>query len=81
MVSQSTRYSEIRSALEGALPSVVESFYPIDRYVDDSLGEDMSLTLRFVIVPREKALEESDISSIMEDILKILQEKCGARLR
>lgn len=82
VVSQSTGYSEIRSALlEGGLPAVVESFYPIDRYVDDSLGEDMSLTLRFLIVPREKALEESEINSIMEDILRILQEKCDARLR
>jgi len=81
VVSQTAPYSWIRSALEETIPDIVESFYPIDRYVDDSLGDDMSLTIRFVIVPREKALEESEINSIMENILKTLQEKCDARLR
>ncbi|BBG66141.1 phenylalanyl-tRNA synthetase beta chain [Hydrogenimonas sp.] len=81
VIPQSTPYSAIRAALEGHLPAVVENFYPIDRYVDESLGEDMSLTLRFVIVPRERALEESEINGVMEEILERLQKRCDARLR
>ena len=81
VVPQTIAYSQIREALDGRIADAVENFYPIDRYVDDSLGGDMSLTLRFVIVPHKKALEESEINAIMEDILKILQDKCDARLR
>ncbi len=81
VVPQSMPYSDIRHALENELPDIVEKFYPIDRYVDETLGEDMSLTLRFALVPRERSLEESQISEIMEDLLQTLQKKCGARLR
>ncbi len=81
VVSQSVSYSDIRMALKESLPEIVEKFYPIDRYVDDSLGEKMSLTLRFVIVPYERVLEESEINSVMEEILKTLQTRFDARLR
>ncbi|MCF6201826.1 MAG: phenylalanine--tRNA ligase subunit beta, partial [Hydrogenimonas sp.] len=81
VVPQSTRYSAIRSILEETLPPIVESFYPIDRYVDDSLGDDMSLTLRFLIAPIERSLEESEINAIMDEILRTLESRCGAKLR
>ncbi|WP_456403310.1 phenylalanine--tRNA ligase subunit beta [Hydrogenimonas sp.] len=81
VVPQSTPFLQIRTALEKELPAEVERFYPIDRYVDESLGEDMSLTLRFLLSTHEKTLEESEINAIMEEILKTLQTCCNARLR
>jgi len=81
VVPQSMRYSQIRHALEGKLPEEVQRFYPIDRYVDESLGENMSLTLRFLISSMEKTLEENEINAIMEEVLKLLQETCQAKLR
>ncbi len=81
VVPQSMAYSEISGILKEELPDIVEKFYPIDRYVDEALGENMSLTLRFVITPQEKSLEESEINAIMEKILETLQKKCDVRLR
>ncbi len=81
VLPQSTPFLDIRRALETEIPEIVDRYYPIDRYVDEELGENMSLTLRFVIAPRERSLEESEINSIMEKILKTLQVKCDARLR
>ncbi|WP_201353509.1 phenylalanine--tRNA ligase subunit beta [Hydrogenimonas urashimensis] len=81
VVPRTTLFTQIREALEGSLPQEVQNFYPIDRYTDESLGEEMSLTLRFLISSMEKTLEESEINAIMDRILKTLQEKCQARLR
>ncbi len=81
VVPQSMPFVRIRSALEKKLPAEVERFYPIDRYVDESLGEDMSLTLRFLLSTHDRTLEESEINAIMEEILETLQTSCDARLR
>jgi phenylalanyl-tRNA synthetase beta chain len=81
VVPQTMSYTEIRSALEGHLPETVKQFYPIDRYVDESLGDLMSLTLRFVISSMEKTLEEGEINAIMDEVLKRLETACGAKLR
>jgi phenylalanyl-tRNA synthetase beta chain len=74
-------YTHIKEALEGNLSESVKQFFPIDRYVDESLGERMSLTLRFIISSMEKTLEESEINAIMDDVLKILEKRCEAKLR
>ena len=74
-------YTQIRRALEEDLPHEIQRFYPIDRYTDESLGDDMSLTLRFLISSMEKTLDENEINVIMDKVLKILQKKCQARLR
>jgi phenylalanyl-tRNA synthetase beta chain len=81
VVPQSLPYEAIKKALASALPPEVKTFYPIDRYVDETLVDEMSLTIRFVISPFEKTLSESEINAIMDDILKLLETKCGAKLR
>ncbi|WP_300362414.1 phenylalanine--tRNA ligase subunit beta [Hydrogenimonas sp.] len=81
VVPQSTTYTAIREALEGKLPETVQKFFPIDRYTDEKLGDEMSLTLRFIISSMEKTLEESEINAIMDKALKLLTEACEARLR
>ncbi len=81
VVPQSLPYAKIRRTLEGKLPEVVERFYPIDRYVDESLGEDVSLTLRFQLSSMQKTLEEREINAVMEEVLQLLEQSCGAKLR
>ncbi|WP_456381166.1 phenylalanine--tRNA ligase subunit beta [Hydrogenimonas sp.] len=81
VVPQNLAYTDIRKALEGVLPETVQRFFPIDRYVDESLGENMSLTLRFLISSMEKTLEENEINAIMDEVLETLQRKCQAKLR
>ncbi|WP_456322400.1 phenylalanine--tRNA ligase subunit beta [Hydrogenimonas sp.] len=81
VVPQSTTYALIEKALASALPAEVKTFYPIDRYVDDALGDMMSLTIRFVISSMEKTLDENEINAIMEKILDLLQDNFKATLR
>ena len=52
------------------------NFYPIDIY---DLGENNSLTIRFVI-QSEKTLTDEEINAIIEKILKALNDK-GIELR
>jgi phenylalanyl-tRNA synthetase beta chain len=81
VVPKETRYSQVREALEGRLPETVQRFFPIGIYEDESLGGDMSLTLRFVISSMEKTLEDQEINAIMEQALELLEKACGAKLR
>ncbi|WP_456450457.1 phenylalanine--tRNA ligase subunit beta [Hydrogenimonas sp.] len=81
VVPQSTTYAQVREALDGRLPELVERFFPIALYHDESLGEEMSLTLRFVISSLEKTLEEQEINAIMDEALALLEKCCGAKLR
>jgi phenylalanyl-tRNA synthetase beta chain len=80
-VPETLTYAQVRRALNEALPKEVRRFFPIDLYRDEKLGNEMSLTLRFMIASMEKTLEEAEINAMMERILSILQTACGARLR
>jgi phenylalanyl-tRNA synthetase beta chain len=53
----------------------------VDRYVSETLGDQMSLTLRFVLQSEDKTLEEEDITAAMESILNGLREELGVSLR
>ncbi len=81
VVRDSVAYGTIAAAIETARSAEVIRFYPVDRYKDASLGENSSLTLRFVLQSLEKTLEEEDITSAMESILGALQTEVGAVLR
>lgn len=81
VVSKSTTYETIKSVIEKHAPAQVRRFYPVDRYVSEALGEQMSLTLRFVLQSDEKTLEEEDITSAMEGVLNALSSELGAALR
>jgi len=56
-------------------------FYPVDKYSDKTLGDNMSLSLRFVLQSNEKTLEEEDITQAMDKILAILESELGIGLR
>ena len=81
LVPQSTLYEEIKSVIDEAKSKEIVRFYPVDRYQDEKLGDQMSLTLRFMLRSDEKTLEEEDIVSAMDGILEALQEKMGIGLR
>ncbi|WP_353662927.1 phenylalanine--tRNA ligase subunit beta [Hydrogenimonas sp. SS33] len=81
VIPKEVTYTRIKEALEGALPPTVERFFPIARYEDETLGERVSQTLRFIISSMEKTLEESEINAIMQKALERLEKECGATLR
>ncbi len=81
IMPKSMRYEEVKQAIEACnLPELIR-FYPVDKYSDASLGEDMSLSIRFVLQSDEKTLEEEDITSVMDTILEKLKTELGIGLR
>jgi len=81
VIPKSLRYAELRKVIQDAQSSEVIRFYPVDTYESEELGENMSLTLRFMLQSEEKTLEEEDITSSMDSILSALNEELGIALR
>lgn len=81
LVSQELPYATLKSVIEKHLAATVRRFYPVDRYASEALGDQVSLTLRFVLQSDEKTLEEEDINGAMEWILNGLKEELGVTLR
>ena len=81
VIPEAMAYSEIAKVIEANKHTDVIRYYPVDRYRDESLGENVSLTLRFVLQSHEKTLEEEDITSAMGGILGALENELGLALR
>jgi phenylalanyl-tRNA synthetase beta chain len=78
---QSLDYSEIQKVIEECKTQQIVRYYPIDKYIDYRLGDNASITIRFVLQSLEKTLDEEDINSNMNTILNALNEKLGLILR
>ena len=74
-------YEKVKSVIEANATDELIRFYPVDRYTDETLGENMSLSLRFVLQSEEKTLEEEDITSAMDTLLDALKNELGIGLR
>lgn len=81
VIEKSLSYYEVAKVLNGLKLSLVKDIYPVDIYEDEKLGDKKSLTIRFFIQSMEKTLEESDIESVMEEIMSTLEKECNAQLR
>jgi len=74
-------YEIVKGAIEKSSSNELVRFYPVDKYSDESLGENMSLSIRFVLQSFEKTLEEDDITSSMDNVLEVLKNDLGIGLR
>jgi len=74
-------YEKVKNVIQESASKELIRFYPVDKYSDESLGDMMSLSLRFVLQSAQKTLEEDDITSSMETILTALQSELGIGLR
>ena len=81
IMPKSMSYEKVKSVIESNASKELIRFYPVDRYMDDTLGEDLSLSIRFVLQSTEKTLEEDDITSSMDAILEALKNDLGIGLR
>jgi len=81
VMPESMAYEQIAAVIASSKSAEVICFYPVDRYNDAALGENVSLTLRFVLQSPEKTLEEEDITSAMGGILGALENELGLALR
>lgn len=74
-------YEKVKNVIKAHASEELIRFYPVDRYSDESLGENMSLSIRFMLQSNDKTLEEEDITSSMDAILKALGSELGIGLR
>ena len=81
VVDKSLSYYEVAKVLNTIELSMLRDSYPVDIYEDETLGDKKSLSIRFFIQSIEKTLEESDIETVMNTIMRTLESKCGATLR
>ncbi len=78
---KSLKYKEIKDVINGINDKNIKQFNLIDIYNDEKLGENESLTIRFVLQNDEKTLEEEDITKSMDGVLKALEEKLSITIR
>lgn len=81
IVPNEMSYESIKNVIENLNITELIRFYPVDKYSDQDLGENASLSLRFVLQSFEKTLEEEDITSVMNRILDTLNSELGIGLR
>ncbi len=81
IMPRSMSYEKVKRAIDSCSIAELIRFYPVDKYSDASLGENMSLSIRFVLQSNEKTLEEEDITSAMDTILEKLNSELGIGLR
>lgn len=81
VIPKDLKYAQLAEVISQAQSEEVVRFYPVDTYESEALGDQMSLTLRFMLQSEEKTLEEEDITSSMDSILSALNEKLGITLR
>ena len=81
IMPKSMKYETIKEVIEKNATNELIRFYPVDKYSDESLGENMSLSIRFMLRSDEKTLEEEDITTAMDSILNALNSELGIGLR
>ncbi len=81
LIPQSMSYESIKSVISKHASVDVQRFYPVDRYASQELGDNVSLSLRFVLQSDDKTLEEEEITAAIEWILTGLREELGVGLR
>ncbi|MFP4485498.1 MAG: phenylalanine--tRNA ligase subunit beta [Campylobacterales bacterium] len=80
LVDSSFSFERLSKLIEPSCDEIIESFYPLDIYSDDDMGSKVSLTVRFVLQPQEKSLEDEEIVAIMDKIVEATKKE-GIELR
>ncbi|MCO4845756.1 MAG: phenylalanine--tRNA ligase subunit beta [Sulfurovum sp.] len=81
VIDKSLNYYEVAKVLNALELPMLKDTYPVDIYEDEKLGDKKSLTVRFFIQSMEKTLEDSDIETVMGQIMMALESECKAELR
>jgi len=81
LIPKTLSYETIKAVIAKHASAEVKRFYPVDRYISEALGENISLSIRFMLQSEEKTLEEEEMTAAMEWILTGLREELGVRLR
>ena len=74
-------YYEVSKVINSLVLPLLRESYPVDVYEDEKLGDKKSLTIRFFIQSMEKTLQESDIETVISQIMQALKKEYKAELR
>ena len=74
-------FEKLKNVINENASAELINFYPVDRYWDENLGDNISLSIRFILQSEDKTLEEDDITSAMDTILSALEKNLGIGLR
>ena len=80
-MQEKTIYKDIRNTINNLNIKEIKQFNLVDIYTDEKLGDDESLTIKFILQSEDKTLEESDITEIMNKILSSLKEELSIGIR
>ncbi|MFT5662123.1 MAG: phenylalanyl-tRNA synthetase beta chain, partial [Sulfurimonas sp.] len=81
IMPKNMNFEKVKDVINSNASAELINFYPVDRYSDENLGNDVSLSIRFILQSEEKTLEEEDITSAMDTILNALEKELGIGLR
>lgn len=81
LIDQTMSYSILESFIHSVAPKELVRFSVIDRYVHESLGDKVSLTLNLQFQSMEKTFEEAEIARMVDTLLSQLNEKFGITIR
>ncbi|MGB3751105.1 MAG: phenylalanine--tRNA ligase subunit beta, partial [Arcobacteraceae bacterium] len=74
-------YKNIKKAINALNIEEIKQFNLVDIYSDEKLGDNESLTIKFVLQSETKTFEESDINDIMDKVLAKLEKDLQIGLR
>ncbi|BFU78143.1 phenylalanine--tRNA ligase subunit beta [Arcobacter sp. 15-2] len=74
-------YKKIKKAINSLKIDEIKQFNLVDIYNDEKLGENESLTIKFILQSETKTFEESDINEIMDKVLNKLEKDLQIGLR
>jgi phenylalanyl-tRNA synthetase beta chain len=74
-------YETVKDVINSHATQELIRFYPVDKYSDETLGDDMSLSIRFMLQSDEKTLEEEDITTAMDTVLAALKNELNIGIR
>ena len=81
IVPKNLAYFQIRSCIDDLKINILKEFLPVDIYEDKSLGNNISLTLKFAFQDDNKTLQDEEIAQIMDQILDTLKTNLNIGLR
>jgi len=81
LVAKDMPHQTVRDAIAAASLPLLKRFYVVDVYEDESLEGSKSVTVRLFIQSQADTLNEKEIDSTVEAVLKSLEDQCQATLR
>lgn len=81
LVPREMSYERIRACIEDANIASLVQFYPVDRFESQELGNNVSLTVKFLFQHKERTLGEQEVSQAIADILLALEKNLHIGMR